>query len=72
MIEVLVKPSSKKGPLIQPALDGSFLVYVREPAIDGKANTAVTELLAKHFDVTKSKIQMVSGRTSKHKFFKIA
>lgn len=69
MIVVRVKPGSKKGPLVQPALDGSLLVYVREPAIDGKANMAVSNLLAEYFGVAKSHIQMVSGRTSKIKHY---
>lgn len=71
MVIVRVKPGSKKGPLVQPGLDGSLLVYVREPAVDGKANNAVAELLANYFDVPKSNIQMVSGRKSKLKHFKI-
>ena len=56
---------------MQPALDGSLLVYVREPAIDGKANQAVINLLAEHLSVPKSKIQMVAGRTSRLKRFEI-
>jgi uncharacterized protein len=71
LICVRVKPASKKGPLVQTALDGSLLVYVREPAVDGKANIAVAELLASYFEVSKSRIQMVSGRTSRTKYFQI-
>lgn len=48
-ITVTVKPSSKKGSLVQPDLLGGYLVYVREPAQEGKANRAVTEILAKFF-----------------------
>ncbi len=70
-VDVRVKPGSKKGPLVQPALDGSLLVYVREPAVDGKANQAVIELLAKYFETAKTNVQMVSGRTSRTKHFKI-
>ena len=71
-VNVRVKPGSKKGPLVQTSLTGELLVYVREPAIDGKANKAVTELLAKYFEVPKSHVQLVSGRTSRHKKFKIS
>jgi uncharacterized protein len=70
-VEVRVKPGSKKGPLVQPALDGSLLVYVREPAQDGKANHAVQELLANYFETPKSNVAMVSGRTARLKRFKI-
>lgn len=70
-ISVRVKPGSKKGSAIQTSLTGELLVYVREPAVEGKANKAVTELLAKYFEVPKSHVQLVSGRTSRHKRFKI-
>ncbi|MEI6850773.1 MAG: DUF167 domain-containing protein [Candidatus Saccharibacteria bacterium] len=71
IVEVNVKPGSKKGPLIQPGLDGSLLVFVSEPAIDGKANQAVVKLLSKYYEVSKSKVQIVSGLTSKNKRFLI-
>lgn len=70
-ITVIVKPSSKKGPAIQLGLDGGMLVYVKEPALDGKANRAVIELLAKHFNVPKSKIWILRGLKSNHKTFQI-
>ena len=70
-VTVRVKPGSKKGPLVQPALDGSLLVYVREPAVEGKANRAVAELLAEYYGVPKSKVQMVLGYKSKIKHFEI-
>jgi hypothetical protein len=65
LVEIRVKQGSKKGPLVQPALDGSLLVFVREPAVDGKANKAVTELLADYFILPKSQVQMVSGYKSR-------
>lgn len=68
---VHVKPGSKKGPLIQSDISGDFLVYVREPAHGGEANKAVTELLAKHFGVPKTNVQLISGQNSKNKRFKI-
>lgn len=70
-VTVRVKPGSKKGPLVQPALDGSLLVFVREPAVEGKANQAVIELLADYYDVPKRSVQMISGQKSRLKHFKI-
>ncbi|MEX0881751.1 MAG: DUF167 domain-containing protein [Candidatus Saccharimonadales bacterium] len=70
-VAVRVKPGSKKGPLVQPAIDGSLLVYVREPAVEGKANQAVTELLADYYNVPKSNVQMIAGYKSRLKHFKI-
>ncbi len=70
-VTVRVKPGSKKGPLVQPSLTGELLVFVREPAIEGKANRAVIELLAEYFEVPKTKVKLVSGRISRTKVFRI-
>jgi uncharacterized protein (TIGR00251 family) len=71
IVDVNVKPGSKRGPLLQPALDGSLLIFVREPAVDGKANQAVVKLLADYFEVSKSRVKIVSGVTSRRKRFLI-
>ncbi|OGL31307.1 hypothetical protein A3F37_03005 [Candidatus Saccharibacteria bacterium RIFCSPHIGHO2_12_FULL_41_12] len=70
-VTIKVKPSSKKGEFVQPAFDGSLLVHVKEPAIGGKANRAVIKLLAEHYDVTKSQIEIIRGLTSSIKVISI-
>lgn len=71
-VSVRVKPGSKKGPLVQPNLvDDSLVVYVREPAVDGKANRAVVKLLAEYYEVPKTGVEIVSGLTSRRKVFRI-
>lgn len=71
-ISITVKPGSKKGPLVQQGLLGDLLVYVREPALDGKANAAVIKLLADYYNVPKSHVAIVKGHTSKRKVCEIA
>ena len=66
-----VKPGSSKGPLIESGPEGELIVYVRERAVDGKANSAVLRLLAEHFGVAPSRIQLVSGPASRLKRFRI-
>lgn len=68
---VTVKPGSKKGPLVLAADDGALTVYVREKPVDGAANTALIKLLAKHFQVAKSRVVIKSGATSRHKLVEI-
>lgn len=68
---VRVKPGSRKGPLVELGCDGELTIYVREPAVDGKANDAVTRLLAAHLHLPKSKVELVSGSTSRLKRFRI-
>lgn len=70
-VHVVVKPGSKKGPYIQLGLDGSLLVCVREPALDGKANKAVIKAIAEHFQTPKSMVTLKKGATSKYKTFEI-
>lgn len=70
-VSVTVKPGSKKGPLVQPSLLGELLVYVRDPALEGKANKAVVELLAEYYDVPKTRVTILKGHTSKYKVVNI-
>jgi hypothetical protein len=68
---VIVKPGSKKGPLVEENQEGLLTIFVLERAVDGKANEAVIKLLAKHFGVAKSKIQIARGHTSRTKTIQI-
>lgn len=70
-IHVRVKPGSRKGPLVECDADGRLTVFVREPAVDGKANAAVIRLLAAHFDVPRSRIELTSGAAARVKRFRI-
>lgn len=73
-IRVIVKPNSKKGPLIINKTDdlGDFLeIYVRDPAVENKANLAVIKILSENFKVRKTRIKLVRGGTSKFKIFSV-
>jgi uncharacterized protein YggU (UPF0235/DUF167 family) len=63
----MVKPGSKKGPLVEEAEDGSLIVFLTQRAVDGAANEGLIALLAKHFHVSKSKVVIESGFTSRIK-----
>lgn len=71
VVVVRVKPGSRKGPIVETGPDGELTIYVREPAVDGKANAAVTRLLADHLGLPKSRVELVSGATSRHKRFRV-
>ncbi|MDY6809971.1 DUF167 domain-containing protein [Gordonia sp. HNM0687] len=70
-IVVTVKPSSRKGPLVETTPAGSMTIYVREPATEGRANKAVAEILADHLGVPKSRVALVGGATARTKRFRI-
>lgn len=71
IVVVKVKPGSRTGPLVETGPDGLLTIYVREPAVDGRANAAVTRLLADHLGLPKSRVELVSGATSRQKRFRI-
>ncbi|TSC70903.1 MAG: hypothetical protein CEO12_28 [Parcubacteria group bacterium Gr01-1014_46] len=48
-----------------------YRVSVKEPPVNGKANTAVVKALAKYFEVSPSLVTLVSGGSSKSKVFEI-
>ncbi|WNG79948.1 DUF167 domain-containing protein [Mycobacterium sp. ITM-2016-00316] len=72
VVSVRVKPGSKKGPLVEAGPDGALTIYVRERAVEGKANDAVVALLAKHLGVPRSRVELASGATSRMKRFRIS
>lgn len=66
---VLVKPGSKKGPLVVPDPENpqSLTVFLREKPHDGEANAALVALLSKHFRIPKTSIKILSGTSSRQK-----
>ena len=63
---VHVKPGSRKGPLVEQDAEG-LTVFVRERAVDGAANDAVTRVLADHFGVAPRDVTILRGHASRHK-----
>lgn len=51
--------------------DNVLHVYVREPALEGKANQAVIKELAKFLKTKKNKIILKTGLKTKNKIFEI-
>jgi len=69
-ITVRVKPGSRKGPLVET--DGeSTTVYLQQRAVDGKANAALVDILATHFGVPKSRVDILRGHTSRTKVVRV-
>jgi len=69
-IQVKVKPNSTTEEVSQEG--DSFIVKVKEPPKEGKANQAVIKLLAEHFGVPRSHVRILSGFKSKNKVVEIA
>jgi uncharacterized protein YggU (UPF0235/DUF167 family) len=69
-ISVSVKTNSKVE-LVEKQSDGTYLVRVHVPPVDGKANERIRELLAEPFKSPKSSIEIVAGFKGKKKIFQV-
>nr|KGA06392.1 MAG: hypothetical protein GM42_3970 [actinobacterium acMicro-1] len=69
-ITVHVKPGSARGPLVEEA-DDHFVVYVKEKAIDGKANQGVIKAMSEHLGIAPSRLVVVGGAAARIKRIEI-
>ena len=68
-IQVKVTPNWNKDELSR---DGDkFIVKVKEPPREGRANRAVVRLLAKHFGIPQSQVRIISGFRSRDKVIEV-
>ena len=71
LVTVTLKPNSKHREEVVMGDDGSLTVFTKSPATEGKANESAVRLLANYYGVSKSRVRLVRGHTSKHKVFEI-
>lgn len=69
-IFVKAKPGAREEK-IEKISDDHFIVFVKEPAKQGRANKAIIKKLAEYFGVSVSQIVLKSGFSSKNKIFEI-
>jgi uncharacterized protein (TIGR00251 family) len=65
-ISVKVKPNSKENK-IEKVHDNTFVLWVKQAAKEGRANEAAVKLLSDFFDISKSRIAIISGHKSRNK-----
>ena len=51
--------------------DGELILRLNAPALEGKANKAAVEFLARHFGIARSRVTLVSGEKARHKVFEL-
>jgi len=66
---VKVSPRAKKT-RIEPFGEG-LKVYISEPAIEGKANKKLIEVLAEYYRVKKQSIKIIKGQKQRNKVIAI-
>ena len=69
-VHVKVHPSAGKEILMSLGPD-RFEAWVRAKPVDGEANEAVTNLLARSLKLPPSRIRLIKGRSGRHKVFQI-
>ena len=70
-IPARLKPNSRHREEVVVGSDGTYIIYTKAPAIEGRANAAAIKLLAKYFGVPQSRVKLVRGARAKHKVFLI-
>lgn len=69
-IECFVAPRAKRN-AIKGTRDGALAVSVQSPPIEGRANDALIEFLAKALDVPRRAISIIGGMSSRKKILLI-
>ena len=69
--DVLVQPRASRAK-VGPVHDGRLKVAVTAPPVDGEANAAVIETLAKALGVAKGAVEVIAGTTSRRKTVRVA
>lgn len=69
-IFVKAKPRAKKEK-VEKIDNTHFLIYTKAIPEKGKANEAIINLLANYFNISKSRIKIIFGQSSKQKIIEI-
>ena len=69
-ISIKVKTKQQKSK-VERLEDGTYLVSVKALPDKNKANVEIVNLLSEYFNVTKSQIEIKSGKTSSRKIVSI-
>jgi uncharacterized protein len=69
-LKVRVIPNAKKNEF-GGYREGELVLRLNAPAIQGKANKAAIDFVARYFGVARSAVLLAQGERSRHKIFKI-
>ncbi len=66
-LKIKVTPGAQVSEVVGEMTDGTLKVRIHAAPEKGKANDELVRVLAKHFGVSKSAVQVVRGHTSRQK-----
>lgn len=69
-IFIIAKPNAREDK-VEKINNTHFIVWTTEPPVKGRANFAIIKLLAEYLKISRLKIKIVSGWTSKQKVIEL-
>lgn len=69
-ITVQAKPGAREE-RVEKMDETHYVVAVKEPPVQGRANAAIVRALAAHFGVAPSRVRILTGHTSRQKIMEI-
>ena len=69
-LKVRVIPNAKKSEFTG-CRDGEWVLRLNAPPVEGKANKAALEFIAKTLGLSRSSVSLLSGEKGRHKIFEI-
>ncbi|OGQ49140.1 MAG: YggU family protein [Deltaproteobacteria bacterium RIFCSPLOWO2_02_FULL_47_10] len=70
IIKIYIQPGASKNEIVGKHGD-AIKIRLTAPPIEGRANEALVDFLAKEYKVPKSKIEIIKGHFSRQKLVKI-
>lgn len=70
VIKVKIVPGSSKNKIVG-VYNNALKISITAPPVEGKANKECIAYFAKYFNIAKSKIEIISGKTGKNKLTRI-
>ena len=70
-LDILVQPRASRAK-IGPMHDGRLKIAVTAPPVDGEANAAVVELIARRLGIARGDVEVIAGASSRRKTLRIA
>jgi len=70
-VKIFVKAKPSKKAAVEKIDERHFVVRVKEPPIQGKANDAIVLAMASYLGVPRRLVRIVSGHTSRQKILEV-
>ena len=70
-LAIRVTPRARKDEIVEILADQTIKIRLAAPPVEGKANQALIEFLAKVLDVPRSKVEIIAGASGRDKLVSI-